>query len=118
VGSVSSVKVGSDLILGGFSGELSDQLLDFFRTKGYYTLDHFCTHSRSMHRYWLDSKFFRLSGSWKNQWDSYVSSLYRLGVTLNPSKDKLLWAYNQSKGVVTSNLAYRFIISKDGLPAA
>jgi len=43
-------------------------------------------------------------------------TLYRLGITLIQSDDKLLWARNQTEGVVTSKLAYRYLTEGGGGP--
>jgi len=45
VGSGSTVRVGIDNIVGGEKSYfLSDDLVQIFHSKGYYTLDHFCTY--------------------------------------------------------------------------
>ena len=113
VGSGTDILIGEAPIIGGDNGLLSTPLVAYFRHKGYKTLEHFCSHSTTFSGYWRDSHYFRLSGAWKGQRDSFVASLLRMGITLQQKEDILLWSYNPSIGAVTSHLAYLHLLSRD-----
>lgn len=65
VGSGADIQIGEVSFIRGDCGILSTQLVSYFRHKGYKTLEHLCTHSKSMIGYWWDSHYFRLNGLWK-----------------------------------------------------
>jgi len=78
VGSGSLVQVGIDEVVGGDrSARLSDRLLLFFHSRGYSTLDHFCTKSTDRRFYWLGHEFFHLEEPLKREWLDYLMVLNR-----------------------------------------
>jgi len=76
IGSGHLVRVGVDRIVGAFNGGLlSDALVQHFHDRGYYTLDHLCTHHGDRGLYWLSARYFRLAGSHMEEWSSYLEYL-------------------------------------------
>lgn len=111
IGSGQLSRVGVNRIVGvSNGGHLSDALVQHFHDRGFFYLEHFCTHHSDRGYYWLNARYFRLTGSHKEEWSSYLESLNRAGIVLNHAGDKLVWAINSLGGSVTVKAAYDHLI--------
>ena len=62
--------------------------------------------------YWLNARDLELSGQWKDKWDSYIEVMKIAGIKIDNEKDTLVWSKNKKNGVLTTKLAYEFMIKK------
>jgi hypothetical protein len=56
---------------------------------------------------WLEANHLGLSGEMATEWNNFLIMLRSSGISLNNSRDKLVWSWNRAKGSVTANLAYQ-----------
>jgi hypothetical protein len=50
-----------------------------------------------------------LTGDLATEWRNFLTLLKSSGISLNNSKDKIVWSWNKAVGNVTTNLAYQSI---------
>ena len=60
---------------------------------------------------WYSASDLLLGGVWAEQWSSYVTGLSHGDIRIGPSKDRLLWMYDEQRGMVTARKAYDLIVS-------
>jgi hypothetical protein len=66
---------------------------------------------------WLEANHLGLSRELATKWSNFLLVLRSSGISLNNSKDKIVWSWNMAMGSVTANLAYQsisFINHMDG----
>ena len=61
---------------------------------------------------WYTATDLLLGGDWAAQWSSYVKGLTHGGIRIGNDEDKLLWMYDEQRGMVTAKKAYDLIVSK------
>ena len=60
--------------------------------------------------YWLDAKDMGLNDIWVVQWETFTDKLNSAGIKLNSEIDTLVWTENKTNGIITTKLAFEYII--------
>ena len=60
--------------------------------------------------YWLDAKDMGLNDIWVVQWETFTDKLNSGRIELNSEIDTLVWTENKTNGIITTKLAYEYII--------
>jgi hypothetical protein len=58
---------------------------------------------------WLEAIHLGLTREMATEWSNFLLVLKSSGISLNNSKDKIVWSWNRAMGTVTTNLAYQSI---------
>ena len=61
--------------------------------------------------YWLSLDDLFLGGSWKAEWESYISGMPHGGIKLTNENDSILWSHNTVNGEDSACLTYGLIVS-------
>ena len=114
VGNSLKIRVGIDPIAGLNSQYiLSEGLRDYLTDLGITHLAHAqnldgCGIGGTI---WYSASDLLLGGVWADQWSSYVTGLSHGGIRIGHSEDKLLWMYDEQRGMVTTRKAYDLIVT-------
>ena len=108
------IRVGIDPIAGKSSQYLlSEELREYLTDLG---INHLA-HAQNLDGYrldgtdWYSASDLLLGGCWAEQWSSYVAGLTHGGIRIITSEDRLLWMYDEQRGIVTARKAYDFIVT-------
>lgn len=113
LGDGTKIRLGEDPILGMEDNhKLSKGLINHLHEKGISHLFKIKEHNDDMMggKGWMNANSLNLSPKYYVEWNSFTKSLRTFGIFLCEMDYNLLWTWNTSNGILSSNLAYASII--------
>jgi hypothetical protein len=111
IGCGKQIILGMDPFIGdNYSFRLSGPLIQHLNNQHIYSLAQVAsTNDAGNNQSWIESIHLGLIGELATKWSNFLLLLKSSGISLNNTKDKIVWSWNKEMGTVTANLSYQSI---------